>query len=76
MVLHHHTKFGNKMFCGSEDIIRETTTTTFTGNLNSRCDLDPERSNQSCPQDILACDAVYQTKFGCKRTSSSEEMVK
>ena len=21
MVLHHHTKFGNKMFCGSEDII-------------------------------------------------------
>ena len=20
-VLHHHTKFGNKVFCGSEDII-------------------------------------------------------
>ena len=38
---HHHTKFGNKMFCGSED----NTGQIFTDIFNLRCDLDLERSN-------------------------------
>ena len=54
MMLHHHTKFGNKMFRGSEDIIR----TSFTDNLNHCCDLDLKCSNPIFPQDTLAYDAV------------------
>ena len=46
--------FGNKMFCGSEDIIGQT----FTSILNLHCDLDLECSNQVFPQDTLAYDAV------------------
>ena len=29
MMLHKHTKFGNKMFCGSEDIIRTNIVNQF-----------------------------------------------
>ena len=35
MMLHNHAKFGNNIFCGSEDIIW----ITFTSILNLRCDL-------------------------------------
>ena len=45
---HHHTKFGNKMFCGSEDITGQIFTDIF--NL--------ERSNPIFPQDTLAYNVV------------------
>ena len=57
MMLHHHTKFGNKMFCESEKIIQ-----TFTNILNFRCDLDLERSNPTFPEDIRAYDAVLSNQ--------------
>ena len=68
MMLHHHTKFGNKMFCDSENIIR-----TFPDILNLLCDLDLEFMIQFLPQDTLAFDAYYQTTFGRKPTSSLED---
>ena len=44
MVMHHHTKFGNKWFCDSEDIIRsdldlETSIQYFHETLNDHDDL-------------------------------------
>ena len=41
MMLHNHTRFGDKMFCGSEILSRQT----FTNILNLHCDLDLEHSN-------------------------------
>ena len=52
MMLHHHTKIGNKTFGCSEDIITDI--------LNLCRDFDLERSNLIFPQDTLAYDAVYQ----------------
>ena len=54
MMMHHHTKFGNKMCSGSEDIISQTSTDI----LNLCCDLDLEHSYQNFPQDALAHDSV------------------
>ena len=59
MMLHHHTKFGNKMFCDSEDIIQ-------TNILNLRCDLDLKRSNSIFPQNTPAYDAVPSDQFWLK----------
>ena len=53
MMLHHHTKFGNKIFRTSEDIIR-----TFIDMLNLHCDLDPECSDPIFPQDTPAYHVV------------------
>ena len=53
MMLHHHTKFGNKMICGSEDIIQ-----TFTNILNLCCDLDLEHSYQIFAQDTPTYDVL------------------
>ena len=58
MLLHHHTKSGNKMFCDSENIIRPT----FTDILNLRCDLDLKCSNPIFPQDTLTFDAVLSNQ--------------
>ena len=55
---HHHTKFGNKMFCGLEDNTRQI----FTDIFNLRCDLDLERSNPIFPQDTLAYDVVLANR--------------
>ena len=55
MMLHHHTKFGNKMFCDSEDIIQ-------TNILNPCCDLDLEHSNPIFPQNTPAYDAVLSNQ--------------
>ena len=57
MMLHKHTKFGNKMFCGSEDIVQ-----TNINIFNLRCDLDLERSNPIFPQDTPAYDAVLSNQ--------------
>ena len=54
MMLHHHTKFGNKMFCGSEDNIQ----TNIHDILNLRCDLHLERSNPIFAQDTPVSNAV------------------
>ena len=53
MMLHHHTEFGNKTFCGSENIIQ-----TFTDIFNLCCDLDLKHSNPIFPQGTPAYDAV------------------
>ena len=58
MMLHHHTKFGNKMFCDSENIIQ----TNIYWHLNLRCDLDLERSNPIFQQDTLAYDSVLSNQ--------------
>ena len=47
----------------------------FTDIFNLRFDLDLERSNSVFPQDTLAYDAALSNKFGCKRTSSLEDIV-
>ena len=57
MMLHDHTKFGNKMFCDSENIIP-----TVTHILNLHCDLALERSNPIFQQDTLAYDAVLSNQ--------------
>ena len=68
MMLHHHTKFGNKMLCDSENI------RTVTDILNLRRDLDLERSNPIFfHKPLWLMMLYYQTKFGCKLTSSLEE---
>ena len=54
MMLHKHTNFGSKMFCGSEDIVRQT----FTNILNLCCDLDLEHSNPIFPQNTPVYVAV------------------
>ena len=46
---------------------------TFTDILNHYCDHDLERSHPIFPQNTPAYDA---SKFGCKRTSSLEDLVK
>ena len=57
MMLYNHTKFGNKMFCGSEDIIQ-----TVINISNLQCDLDLECRNPNFPQDTPAYDAVLRNQ--------------
>ena len=67
MMLQNHTQFGKKKI-----VVRKILSgQTFTNSLNLRCDLDLEHSNKILPQDIPAFDA----KYGCKRTSSLEDIV-
>ena len=72
MMPHNNTRFGNKMFCGSEDIVG----LTFTNILNLCYDLDLERSNSMFPQNTLAYDAVLQNQVWLQRTSFLEDIVK
>ena len=72
MMLHNYTKFSDKMFCGSEDILW----TTFSNTLNLCCDLDLELSNPFFHKTLWLMMLYYQTKFGCKGTSSLEDIVK
>ena len=53
MMLHHHTKFGNKMFCDSGNI-----QTNIPDTLNLRCNPDLKHSNLIFQQDTPASDAV------------------
>ena len=72
MMLHNHTRFGNKIFCGSEDIFQtkhSLTFWTFTLTLTS---------NAVIPffhWTLQLMMLYYQTKFGCKGTSSLENVV-
>ena len=54
LMFHHHTKFGNKLFCDLENIIQQT----FTDILNLCCDLELEQSNPIFQQDTTAYNAV------------------
>ena len=65
MMLHHHTKFGNKMFCESENIIQ-----TFMNMLNLHCDLDLECSYPTFSTKHSLMMLYYEIKYGCKWTSS------
>ena len=111
MTLHHHTKFGNKMFCDSEDIIRTNIhwqwTNVFAWHSSlwrfitilglvknvlwfRRCRPDKHSRTFWTFTVTFTLNAViqffhrtlrlmmlcYQTKFGCKRTSSLEATVK
>ena len=49
---------------------------TFTNILNLHCDLDLESSITIFQQDSLAYELYYQTRSGCKWTSSSEDIAK
>ena len=57
IMLHHHTKFGNKTFRDLENFIQ-----TFTNILNLRCDLDLTYSNPIFPQNTPAYDASLSTQ--------------
>ena len=74
MMMHHNTKFGNNMFGGLEDIIWINI-----DNLTPRCDLDLECSNPVCfcffHQTLWPMVSYHQTKFGCQRISSSEDIL-
>ena len=71
MMMHHNTKFGNKMLVSLEDII-----CTNSDILTLCCDLDLECSNpiffHRTLQLIMQC---YQTKFGCKWNCSLEDII-
>ena len=56
IMLHHHTKFGNKTF---RDLVNFIQTFTI---LNLHCDLDLERSNIIFQQDTLAYDVVLSNQ--------------
>ena len=68
MMLHHYTKFGYRRF----------SRWTFTGILNLFCDLDHyhNRAIQSFPKTIHLMMMSYQSKFSCKRISSSNNIFK
>ena len=68
-MMHHNTKFGNKMFGGLEDIIW-----TNINILTLRCDLDPECSNPVFFHRTLWFKMMYhQTKFGCQGASTLKD---
>ena len=69
-MLHHHTKFDNKMFCSSEDIIQ-----TFTNTLNLAVTLTLNAIIQFFHRTLQLMTLYYQTKFDCKHTSSLEDIV-
>ena len=67
---HHHTKFGNKMFCGSYHPDKYSLTFfTFGVTLTLNAVMQFFRST------LWLIMLYYQTEFSCKRTSSLEDMV-
>ena len=70
MMLHHHTKFGNKMFCSSEDIIR----------TNIHWHFEPllwpwpwMQLSNFFHNTLWLMKTDHQTKFGCQGINSSED---
>ena len=80
-MMHHHTKFGNKMFGCSERMVRISQ--TFINMLNHHCDLDLDWSNHLFffflsfffHETFLLMMMYHQTICGCKRISSLEDKV-
>ena len=73
-MLHHHTKFGYRRSAPKEISSRWT----FTGVLNLFCDLDLDhnRAIKSFHKAIHLMMMCHQTKFSCKRISSSDNILK
>ena len=71
MMLHHHTKFGIKMICGSEDIIL----TNIHNILNLCCDLDLEHSNQMFAQDAPTYDGVPSNQVSWVATGPATQKI-
>ena len=74
-MMHHNTKFGNKMFGGLEGII--WTNINF---LTLHCDLDPECGNPGLNFFFLTGYSGFMmlyhpTKFGCQGINSSENII-
>ena len=58
MILHNHTRFGNKCFV----VLKVSSRQTLTNILNLHCDLDLERCNPIFPQNTQAYDAVLSNQ--------------
>ena len=73
MMLHYHTRFGNKIFCGSEDVEE-----SYFDHMSPRCDLDLEDSKQF----FFFCMTIWltmlhhHTKFGYKLVCGSEDIIR
>ena len=74
MMLYHNTKFGYIRFSAEKMSSRWT----FTEKLNLFCDLDLDhnRAIQSFHKTIHLMMMYHQTKFSCKKISSSDHMLK
>ena len=69
-MVHHKTKFGNKMLGSLEGIIW-----TNINILTLRCDLDAECSNLFFLRTLWLMMMYHLTKFGCQGVNSSENIV-
>ena len=68
-MMHHNTKFGNKMFCNLEDIIwihTDILTLVVTLTLNAVIHLFHKA--------LWLMMMYYQTKFGCQKINSSKDI--
>ena len=68
-MLHYYTRFGNKMFCDSENIIQQT----FTDILNFAVTLTLNAVIPFFHWTLRLVMLCYQTKFGCKPTRSLQD---
>ena len=75
MMLHHHSKFDYRRFSSRGDIIQMNIHWNI---LNFFCDLDLDhnRAIQSFHKTIHPMMMCHQTKFSCKRISSSDNISK
>ena len=67
-MMHHNTKFDNKIFGGSVDIIW-----TNIDILTLYCDLDLECSNFFFHKTLCLMMMYHQTMFGFRRMNSSDD---
>ena len=70
MLMHHHTKFGNKMFCSLENTIW-----TNTDILTLHCNLDLKCNNPFLNKTLWLMMMYHQTRFNCQGIKSSEDTV-
>ena len=81
MMLHHHTKFGYKMFCDSEDLQNVLWFRRYHLNRYSptfwtfAVTLTLDTVTQFLQRTLRLMMLYYQTTFGCKQTSSLEDIV-
>ena len=72
-MLHHYTKFGYRRFSSWGDIVQMNI--HWNSELFCDFDLDHNRANQSFHKTIHLMMICHQTKFSCKKISSSADMV-
>ena len=71
MMLHNHTRFGDKMFCGSEDIVQKNIQTFWTFPVTLTLNAVIPFFHRTLWLMMMYC----HTKFVCKWTSSLEDIV-